>query len=182
VLEDSDWELRWPPRLLGSEARWLLQPAVSRLPDWGDRVGHLLEEAFVGTEAREAFSRTSDSSRYLSGLSSYEVLRREAFLREVAEAAGRFRPEREPKSYWPTRHRGAAAATDLRQRFVQLVDDMRAMGYLDQELPWGCVDGGPDVDPSPVLELRLGVPDLWPLTESREVWDDDTFYGLIGEF
>jgi hypothetical protein len=68
---------------------------------------------------------------------------------------------------------------DLRRRFVRLVDDMRQMVYLDQELPWGCVDGGPDVDPSPLLEQRLGVPDLWPLDKSREAWDDDTFYGLI---
>ncbi len=181
VIEDAGWELRWPPTLLTSEGRWLLRPAVLRLSDWRDRVEHLLEEAFVGSEARDVFSRTPKDSRYENDPfgEDPEDLDGLAFLKVTVEAVGRFRPEREVKPYWPERQRGSLAPPDVYRRFVQLVDDMRVMGYLDQELPWGCVDGGPEIDPSPVLEQRLGIPDLWPLDESRRAWGDDTFYGLI---
>ncbi len=60
VIEDVGWELRWPPDLLQREGRRLLSDAARRLPDWADRVSHLLEEAFVGTEAGDAFDRAED--------------------------------------------------------------------------------------------------------------------------
>ena len=55
--------LRWPSSLLASEARWLLSPRSLGRPDWPDLVGHVLQEAFVGPEVRQVFSRAyADSS------------------------------------------------------------------------------------------------------------------------
>lgn len=181
-MEDAGWELRWPPNLLASEARWLLRPAVVRLSGWRDRVEYLLEEAFVGPEARDAFSRTrSEGYGYAAFSDDPEDLEGPEFVTEVADAAYRFRAARAPRPYWPERRSGTLRAEpNIRRQFVQLVNDLRGRGYLDEELPWGCVDDStPSVDPSPVLEGHLGVPDLWPLEEGVDRWDDDTFYGLI---
>jgi hypothetical protein len=154
--------------------------------DWSERVSHLLEEAFVGTEATEAFQRARDYSEAFSD--DPGGLDQESLLEEVVERAARFRRASDPRPYWPQR-RGTAERSpfgldDVRRRFVGLVEELERAGYLAQAFPPICVDD-PDpvfVDPSDVLQDRLGVPDLWPLGGSSERWDDDTFYGLIEVF
>jgi hypothetical protein len=68
------------------------------------------------------------------------------------------------------------------RRFVALVSDFMANGYLDSTLPQGCVDDTAYVpNPADVIEERLDIPGLWPLRESLP-WDDDTWFGLIEVF
>ena len=186
MMEHAGWELRWPPSLLASEARWLLGPGSLGRPDWPDLVGHLLDEAFVGPEVRRVFSQAhAHSSGWAPFGDDSEDLDGPEFLKRVAEAAHRF-PERKARPYWPERRRGPPTPLELRRRFVDLVENLRANGYLDREFPKGCVDEEfPSiVEPSAVFEQRLGVSRLWPLgrwplAKSLKRWDDDTFYGVI---
>ncbi len=165
----------------------MLSDAARRLPDWAGQVEHLLEEAFVGTEARDAFDRADylvhSEAAHIDPF-AYDPAKT-LFLTEVVEKVGAFRRASAPPPYWPQR-RGLRKPSllrpeDVRRRSVDMVQELERAGYLAHAFPTICVDdrGGTAVDPSDVLHDRLGIPDLWPLRRSYERWDDDTFYGVV---
>lgn len=105
---------------------------------------------------------------------------------EVVNRALELRHAAVPRPYWPQR-RGSllspdgGTARDVRQDFARLIGDFARDGYLVEVFGEYCVDDHDDLpDASEVIERRLGVPGLWPLTP--ETWDEDTFYGLIEVF
>jgi hypothetical protein len=75
----------------------------------------------------------------------------------------------------------AAGDARLADWFLQAIRDLADRGYFEHELPGGCEDAGNEdlVDPSLVLLERLGVPNLWPLTHSRDAWDPANDRGLF---
>ena len=190
MIEDAGWELQWPPELLRREGGWLLGDTALRLPDWSGRVAHLLEEAFVGSEARDAFEQ-ADAYAHADPFSHDYLLpnapdgAKTAFLAEVVDRASAFRQATAPRPYWAQR-RGTSEHSllrpeDLRRRFVGVIEELERAGYLDQVFPAVCVDDrdAMHVNPSDILEDRLGVHDLWPVRQSYQRWDEDTFYGVI---
>lgn len=91
-----------------------------------------------------------------------------------------------PRPYWPQRrgnglsHDGSTPR-DTRRDFARLIGEFADNGYLVEVFGEECVDDHSELpDASEVIDRRLGIPHLWPLTP--ETWDEDIFYGLIEVF
>lgn len=91
-----------------------------------------------------------------------------------------------PRPYWPQRrgsglsHDGSTPR-DTERDFARIVGEFEDKGYLVEVFGEECVDDRSELPDAPkVIERRLRIPDLWPLTP--ETWDEDTFYGLIELF
>ncbi len=178
MFDGADWRLSWPRELFVEEGTRLLANGRLRGPgagvlqtvNWAEEAELLLEEAFAGQEPLQEFRR---SPRY-------------SFLAELLKHADELREEVARRPYWPKRQQalpgaertGAAPAMD---GFVQVVAALEERGYFDQTFPRGCVDdlSSEEVDASAILEGHLGIGKLWPLSESRPNWDEDSFFGLI---
>lgn len=162
----GDYELVWPRDLFAAEAA-----AVNALPkgDWSDSVERLLTEAFGSDLPRTRFQADPDV---------LQALIREAPNLRIATQPGPYYPERAG-----TNRRPVMLPAVIR-RFISIIAEFHRHGYLDLVFPHTCVDDSltVEVNPSDVLEERLGIADLWPLTESQSGWDGDTFYGLIEVF
>lgn len=162
----GDYELLWPRDLFVAEAA-----AVNALPErcWSDGVERLLTEAFGSDVPRARFQADRD------------VL--EALIRE----APNLRVAAQPRPYFPERagiNRGSVSLPAVIRRFTSIIAEFHTHGYLERAFPHTCVDDSVsvEVNPSDVLEERLGIAGLWPLTESQSGWDENTFYGLIEVF
>lgn len=178
MLNSADWALSWPRELFLEEGTRLLTNGRLRgagadefqAQAWTEEVELLLEEAFAGQEAVQEYRQ---SPRF-------------GFLAELLKHADELREEVARRPYWPKRQRafpgtartGPAMAMD---GFVQIVAALEERGYFDQTFPRGCVDdrSSAEVDASAILESHLGIGKLWPLSESRPSWDEDSFFGLI---
>jgi hypothetical protein len=178
MLDVTDYELVWPPKLFVAEAgRLLSRPRLSR-----DSVDLLLREAFREENAAEDLSSLGDAALWGFGGPPSRSLR-EA-LTELAGLAHRIRRSSVPRPYWPQRHGREEPGSYLdapaaRRAFADLVGELDRQGYLDQAFPRPCVDRPDEPEPDPAVELekRLGISGLWPL--APEEWDDSTFYGLV---
>lgn len=177
-FDAADWALSWPRDLFVEEGNRLLTTGqligrgndVFETAQWAEEAELLLQEAFVGSEPVQEFRR----------------LPRLGFLKELLKHAGDLPEEVALRPYWPKRQ-PTSPGTELTtpevamDRFVQIIADLEASGYFDQALPRGCVDdsSSEEVDASAILESHLGIGKLWPLSESRPTWDEDSFFGLI---
>ncbi|MEW1696465.1 hypothetical protein [Streptomyces sp. NPDC091278] len=185
IVDLSNYELVWPTSLFVSEGERILK-ATSR--SWEDRAEWLLTEALVGSTAVADFQEI-DAPRNGWGVgreSRYRQGTRENWFSELVSRASEIRPALAPRPYWPQRHgRGASAdgsaARDARRDFARIVGDFADRGYLAEQFGEECIDGRDELpDASALIERRLGIPNLWPLTPTT--WGDDTFYGLIEVF
>jgi hypothetical protein len=188
VFDPADLTLAWPRHLFEREAKVLLAADELEQGTWLGAGELLVEEAFAGTEALDAFrtaTRVTDVDLFegVAGVSGQV-----AFLRELVDRADQLREARAATAYWSQRRTGSPpapiTATALRARFIEFIDDLHDRGYLDRAFPKVCTDDrvSPEVDPSWELEDRLGVAHLWPLRRSLRSWTEDLFFDLIEVF
>jgi hypothetical protein len=194
-LDLSNYELLWPAELLASEGERILCGS-DRTSDssWVDRAIWLITEALAGTTAVADFEELPDrdaptddpwSSTAPGWGSRAGTGKREWFI-GLVNRAGELRHAAAPRPYWPQRrgsglsHDGSTPR-DTRRDFARIVGEFEDKGYLVEVFGEECVDDGSELpDASEVVDRRLGIPDLWPLTPGT--WDEDTFYGLIEVF
>ncbi|MFD5192811.1 hypothetical protein ACFWMU_32665 [Streptomyces sp. NPDC058357] len=192
-LDLSNYELRWPAPLFASEGERVL-----RVPNrwWEDQAVWLLTEAFAGTTVVADFEELPNSpapsddpwASTTPGWGERQGRDKRDWLTELVGRASELRRAVEPRPYWPQRQgRGlshdGSTPRDSRRDFERIVSDFADSGYLVEVFGEDCVDDPTelsDADASRVIERRLGIPDLWPL--SPATWDEDTFFGLIEVF
>ncbi|WP_329130334.1 hypothetical protein [Streptomyces sp. NBC_00670] len=194
-LDLSNYELLWPAELLASEGERILC-ASDRTSDssWVDRATWIITEALAGTTAVADFEELPDRdvptdapwSSTTPGWDSQPGMGKREWFTELVHRAGELRQAAAPRPYWPQRRgRGlshdGSTPRDTRRDFARLVGEFENKGYLVEVFGEECVDDNSELpDASEVIDRRLGIPDLWPLTP--ETWDEDTFYGLIEVF
>ncbi|WP_328952553.1 hypothetical protein [Streptomyces sp. NBC_00184] len=189
-LDLGDYELRWPAVLFVSEGERVLRATG---PSWEDRAKWFLTEAFAGTTAVTDFEEVprhrdladdpwaTTASRWGSAQPTGRNQR--DWLEELIKRASELRYAAAPRPYWPQRNGSdlvpdGRTARDTRQDFARLISEFADNGYLAEVFGEHCVDRHDDLpDASKVIEVRLGIADLWPL--APETWDENTFYGLI---
>lgn len=185
MFDGADYEFTWPADLFVAEEAVLLRLGP-RDSHWRARVELLLTESFAGPEPRDDFhsacaptpfaARSIDPGPFEDG---------DAYLEALVQAAPRLRSASAPRPYWRQRQNPQPARHfDLDQvmdRFVRLIDDLERRGYFEQFVPKRCVDDHDFMPPNPsaLLEIWVGEPDLWPLSESRERWGPDVFHTLV---
>ncbi|WP_346771533.1 hypothetical protein, partial [Actinacidiphila oryziradicis] len=192
-LDLSNYELLWPTPLFVAEGDRILRSTGSF---WEDRAKWLMTEALAGTTAVADFEEIPDHGEpandpWASTASGWGATRRAGmdkrdWFDELVKRASELRHAAAPRPYWPQRrgsglsHDGSTSR-DTRRDFARLIGEFTDNGYMVEVFGEECVDGPNDLpDASEVIDRRLGIPDLWPLTP--ETWDEDTFYGLIEVF
>lgn len=188
MVDLSSYELVWPTELFIAEGRRVGQPHSS---SWSDRVAWLLTEALSGTTAMTDFEEAAlvegDPWALASALTrrSSADVQREWFT-QLIDRAGELRHAAAPRPYWPQRHAEASLHTrsgprDVRREFIRIVTEFENNGYLTEAFGQACIDSDEDLpSPEEVIDQRLGIAGLWPLTPAE--WDDDTFHGLVEVF
>ncbi|MGW1438712.1 hypothetical protein ACWD7M_26150 [Streptomyces griseus] len=190
-LDLSNYELRWPVPLFASEGERVL-----RVPNrwWEDQAVWLLTEAFAGTTVVADFEELpirpapSDDpwASTTPGWGERQGRDKRDWLTELVGRALELRRAVDPRPYWPQRQgRGlshdGSTPRDSRRDFERIISDFADNGYLVEAFGEECVDDSTELpDASRVIERRLGIPGLWPLTPAA--WDEDTFFGLIEVF
>ncbi|WP_380280484.1 hypothetical protein [Kitasatospora purpeofusca] len=192
MIDLSNYELAWPVDLFVSEANHL---TATDHNSWVSRAEWLLTEAFQGASACSDFQdlpATAPHSSYWSPRSDpppweqAPVVTQETWFRELAGRAKEVRHVTEPRPYWPQRQgkaapNASAGSYSVAHAFARLIGEMHRNGYLAEHFGQECVDVYADLpDAAEVLERRLGIPLLWPLTPGE--WDEDTFLGLVEVF
>ncbi len=190
-LDLSNYELRWPATLFASEGERVLR-STNRW--WEEQAIWLLTEALAGTTAVADFKDLSNQpalsddpwASTTPGWGKRDGMDKRDWLTQLVSRAAELRRAAEPRPYWPQRQgRGlsqdGSTARDTRRDFERIISDFTDNGYLVEVFGEYCVDDDSELpDASRVIERRLGIPDLWPLTP--ETWDEDTFFGLIEVF
>ena len=187
-----DYELAWPRDLFVSEATALLA-SRSRgwISGWIKAAELLLREAFAGyTPAEDLWTvRWSDIPPELLNAEDSpdgDDLPR-AFLFQLLSCASRLPGPVVTTPYWNARKApdatggltGDQAAARLQREWWHMVEDLRARGYLTRVAP-ECADTPARASLALLnleLEKRLGVADLWPMSD--EGWRPDDFYSLV---
>ncbi|WP_331727717.1 hypothetical protein [Streptomyces sp. NBC_01176] len=191
-LDLSNYELLWPTSLFVSEGERILRSMSSV---WEDRAIWLMTEALAGTTAVADFEEVpSHSARtddpWATTVSGWDTTRagmdKHDWFTELVNRASELRHAVTPRPYWPQRrgsglsHDGSTPR-DTRRDFARIIGEFADNGYLVERFGEECVDDPDELpDASEVIDQRLGIPHLWPLTP--ETWDEDTFYGLIEVF
>lgn len=188
MFDGADYELVWPRDLFVEEAIAILRHADHRGDDWGSHAELLLTEAFVGPGPVEDFHAARYRAADLFSGDPFDTsptLDQRGHVEALVRAAGGLRSKSAPRPYWPQR-RNAQPPRPLElpqvmDRFVRLIDNLVEHGYFERFVPKECVDDRDyqPPDPAGLLEEWLGVPDLWPLGDSRPKWTTDVFYGLV---
>ncbi|MFJ1561316.1 hypothetical protein [Streptomyces mirabilis] len=191
-LDLSSYELLWPAALFVSEGERILRASDS---SWEDRATWLMTEALAGTTAVTDFEQTPSQT----SVTDYNPWTSEPFetgiktgrdrwewFTELVNRAGELRRATAPRPYWPQRcgsglsHDGSTPR-DTRRDFARIIGDFAHNGYLVEVFGEECLDDPNDLpDASEVIDRRLGIANLWPLSPER--WDEDTFFGLIEVF
>jgi hypothetical protein len=177
VLVDEGWELRWPADLLVSEGDWILALVNEQGTVFIHGCKNLLEEAFVGNAARDAFLSGQRPDGGPIGSTD--------FIRAVIQDAPLFAIAGD-RPYWPTR-RGVGGkgtrldAKELRLSFAALIAELDGFCYFEQacRTQGSRFYGMPDTLHD-ILQKAVGVVVQWPLEPNE--WDQDTFYGLVEVF
>ncbi|WP_349307675.1 hypothetical protein [Streptomyces sp. KAU_LT] len=193
-LDLSNYELLWPAELFASEGERILR-ASDRTSDssWVDRATWLITEALAGTTAVADFEELPDRdpmddpwSSATPGWGNRAGTGKREWFTQLVNRASELRQAAAPRPYWPQRrghglsHDGSTPR-DTRRDFARIISDFADKGYLAEVFGEECVDDPNDLpDASQVIDRRLGIPNLWPLTP--ETWDEDTFFGLIEVF
>lgn len=199
-LDLINYELLWPAELLASEGERILR-ASDRTSDssWVDRATWLITEALAGTTAVADFEELPDRaepstqaqaddpwSSFTPGTGSRPGMGKREWFTQLINRTGELRQAAAPRPSWPQRRASAlshdgSTPRDARRDFARIVGEFDDKGYLVEVFGEECVDDGSALpDASEVIDRRLGIPDLWPLTP--KTWDEDTFYGLIEVF
>ncbi|EYT77966.1 hypothetical protein CF54_39785 [Streptomyces sp. Tu 6176] len=190
-LDLSNYELRWPTQLFMSEGERVLRSSNT---SWVEQAIWLLTEALAGTAAVADFEDLpnrpipSDDpwASTTPGWGKRDGMDKRDWLTELVSRASELRRAVKPRPYWPQRQgRGlshdGSTSRDTRRDFERIIGDFTDNGYLTEVFGEECIDGPDELpDASRVIERRLGIPDLWPLTPA--MWDEDTFFGLIEVF
>ncbi|SNT61936.1 hypothetical protein SAMN05216276_108623 [Streptosporangium subroseum] len=198
VRVDVDaYELLWPTTLFITEGERIARSSGGQ---WSDRVTWLLTEALSGTTAMADFEDVANlkKSQQVDPWASAAPSRttptwgtgdgnpqREWFT-ELLSRANELRHVAAPRPYWPQRRSESFARmpgkpADVHQEFVRIITEFEGNGYLVEAFGERCVDGDEDLlDPAEVIDRRLGIAGLWPLTPAK--WDEDDFYGLVEVF
>ncbi|WP_232247297.1 hypothetical protein [Kitasatospora azatica] len=192
MIDLSNYELLWPADLFIAEANHI---AASGRRDWTSRAEWLLTEAFQGSSACSDFENLPATASKADdpwgqpappAWVQAPVLTQRTWFRELADQAKEIRHFTEPRPYWPHRQgqvtpKTSAHPDSVRLGFARLVMEMHGNGYLAEHFGEECVDVDEKLpDAAEVLELRLGIAQLWPLKPQQ--WDEDTFFGLVEVF
>ncbi|MFG3172921.1 hypothetical protein [Streptomyces sp. NPDC048200] len=190
-LDLSNYELLWPTTLFATEGERVLR---SSSRSWEEQAVWLLTEALAGPTAVADFEdlpsqRTPTDDPWATtapGWGKRGGVDKREWLTELISRAAELRHASEPRPYWPQRQgRGlshdGSTPRDTRRDFARMISDFAENGYLVHEFGQECVDDPNELpDASELIDRRLGIPNLWPLTP--EAWDQDTFFGLIEVF
>ncbi|MEU2681333.1 hypothetical protein ABZ638_31100 [Streptomyces sp. NPDC007107] len=191
-LDLRNYELLWPAALFASEGERVLRASTSA---WEERAIWLMTEALAGTTAvadfEEVPSQTSVTQRDPWTSATFDNGQktgpdRRDWFRELVSRATEIRSAAVPRPYWPQRHgsgisHDGTTPRDSRRDFARIVIELADSGYLAEVFGEECVDDPNELpDASEVIERRLGIPNLWPLSPAS--WDEETFYGLIEVF
>jgi hypothetical protein len=179
-----DYELAWPRELFQAEASALLNRRSES--DWRRQAEWLLEDAFVGSGPRTDLNEVTPWTSS-SGATEPEREFMVALLRKAANGVLREESERPP--YYSQR-RGSSSPDKLSQagvtqRFRDLIVELERKGYFERVFDKDCVDDAAEVNPSTVIEDRIGVGGLWPLEVEQLLVDDrvfdlmEVFYDLV---
>ncbi|MFF1874878.1 hypothetical protein [Kitasatospora herbaricolor] len=192
MIDLSSYELVWPADLFAAEAGHIVS---SGRRDWTTRAEWLLTEAFQGSSACSDFENLPAAApkaddpwgqAEAAPWGNVPVLTQRTWFHELINRVKEIRQFTEPRPYWPHRKGLAAPGTparpdSVRLSFARLVMELHANGYLVEHFGEECVDDDRELPvPAEVLELRLGVGQLWPLKPQE--WDEDTFFGLVEVF
>ncbi|MEU8205866.1 hypothetical protein [Streptosporangium sp. NPDC049046] len=197
VMVDLDsYELLWPTALFVTEGQRVARSSGGM---WSDRVIWLLTEALSGTTAVADFEDVANLKGFgqadpwppadpwasASPQAANGDPQREWFT-ELIDRASELRHATAPRAYWPQRRTDTfpslhSGLRDVRREFARTVTEFEDNGYLVEAFGEECVDDHRELpDPAEVIDRRLGIAGLWPLTPTA--WDDDTFYGLVEVF
>jgi hypothetical protein len=185
TFDPDDFELRWPPQLFVDEASRVLGLQGEEIhqeevyfSNAGIDIEWLLTEAFASSVPFRSFIRLSgrEQARWI-----VELIRAAATLPEPSL----HRP------YWSARaaargRRPQMEFDDVTRRFILVVEEFEANGYLAQVFGQKCVkdrDSPPLPDRAMILEERAGYPVAhWPLGETQPGWELDAFCDLVEVF
>lgn len=187
IATDPDYWVTWPVDVFRVELEDLW--ARGNL----DQVKHLVEEAFQSSglsdrieedrrRARTDYVGLHQPASYALGLSDRGAEWKTASL--IYRGRDSIRQTPAPKPYFANRSTtpvSAEAGVRMQRAqlsFARLVGRLDLRGYLNQAFGVDCVDEPRD-DPAPLVEEKLGISDLWPLTPP---WTDDVFYSLVEVF
>jgi hypothetical protein len=176
----ADFELNWPQQLFAQEATSVLSTSIG---DWESRCEWLLIDAFTSSSPVDLFRARGEDPPEVVRVPTSRRRSQEDFVRLLIRQSSQLAESTTRAPYWLERRTGTSRgvitpATVVRQ-FVQMVSDLEGRGYFEQVFGKECTDDPSDVDPSSVLELHLGVANLWPLNISRLADDHDVLFGVV---
>lgn len=178
--EELDFSLVWPRELFVWEASRILKLPGIITP----HVEALLREAFADADVASVAPQPSwpASSSQLSDKED------RALLRALIADDSPVRPYQRPR-YWLERQQHGAAFRPRKivsEAFVQLIDELRELGYFPKVLPKECVDDRStwSIDPSDKISKAIRYEITWPseLESGSLSVPDDLLYSVIEYF
>lgn len=183
-LTDFDFSLSWPKELFLWEARRI--GALRRNRPLASMVACLFAEAFVDGDIAANLDRAAGGSVAWGGPPTPVVDEAARVLDALLKNPDTLHPYKAPR-YWLERQSGSRAVTHhktLPAAFVDLVAELRTLGYFPKVLPKPCVDDNSswEADPSADLSRAIHVDVSWPLDDSALSIADDVLFSVIEYF
>lgn len=183
-LTDFDFSLRWPKELFLWEVRRI--GALRKSRPLASMVVCLFAEAFVDGDIAANLERVTDGSVAWGEQPAPVVDEAARVLDSLLKNPDALHPY-EPPRYWLERQNGSAAVTQhkmLPVAFVELVGELRELGYFPKVLPKPCVDDQAswEADPSADLSRAIHAEITWPLDDSTLSIPDDVLFSVIEYF
>lgn len=188
-LDEPDYQLVWPRSLFRAESAKLLNRRGAR--GWDDRCELLLEDAFVHGyeggplgEFREV-EEGSVGDPWDAKSPRATMTAKQQFLRTLMGNADLLHEDgSHRRPYWRERKAGQRNVTALStgrvvREFIELIDELESLGYLEKRFGKDCVDDSYGDLPAQLIERELAVADLWPLSRDRLTNDLDLFYDVV---
>lgn len=177
-IASFDWSLTWPRELFVWEARRVL----TLQGNLSTKIEALLGEAFADADVTKATATTSWPTVESDDKEDRELL--QTLILDVSPVRQHQRVQ-----YWLERQGNDSLMIQrkhLSESFLELVEELRDIGYFPKVLPEGCVDnaGSWDVDPSDLISRAIRYEVSWPddLKQESLSLPDDVLYSIIEYF
>ncbi|WP_199339912.1 hypothetical protein [Mycobacteroides chelonae] len=177
--ENSDYELAWPRDLFRDELSGLVN--AHQQSGWAARVELLLEDAFSSDLPSQQFSGLAGPGFRVT---LNDVDQQRKFLASLLQRLEDLPGPSEQRPYWSERRSGmpnqeVLTLESVVRRYIQIVDSLGNKGYLEQAFNKDCVDEPSTVDPSTLIQDRIGRAEMWPLNEERLNSSSDIFFDTV---
>lgn len=177
-----DYVLRWPAAIFASEA--VAVASKFNVNEFISASELLFTEAFSGPQP------TRDLHEHGPGRLAWtddEYNASKAFVIGLSNDTGNLPTER--RRYWIERNREQStdglelSLVEVREQWLQIVNDFDASGYLDQVVPSACADGANDrernLEMADRLSDRAGIQIDWPIVMPEHGIPDELFFTLV---